>query len=98
MVRMCPRPFAIIPAFPARIKVTARRVEQTWIGADGAPRVNATGWATRRTTYDRHGFVVYTNQASRKARDIEANPRAKEHYPFLGSAVDYLERKRGGAT
>ena len=27
---------------------------------------------------------------------IEANPRAVEHWPFLGSAVDYIERRRAG--
>lgn len=40
IVRMCPRPFAIIPAFPARIKVTALRVEHTWIGSKFALSTN----------------------------------------------------------
>lgn len=33
--------------------------------------------------FDADGFVVYTNQASRKARDLEANPRASVLFGWL---------------
>lgn len=40
MVRMFPRPFAIMPAFPAMINPIARRIEQTWIGSKFALSTN----------------------------------------------------------
>lgn len=34
--------------------------------------------------FDEHGFVFYTNYGSRKAREIEENPRAALLFPWLG--------------
>ena len=48
--------------------------------------------------YPVHGVAYALTGMPTYTPAIEANPRAKEHYPFLGSAVDYLERKRGGAA
>ena len=48
---------------------------------------DAEGWPTARTVllkyFDSDGFVFYTNYASRKAKALEANPRAAMLFPWV---------------
>lgn len=48
---------------------------------------DAEGWPTARTVllkyFDTDGFVFYTNYGSRKARALEANPRAAMLFPWV---------------
>lgn len=46
--------------------------------------------------YPVHGVAYALTGMPTYTPAIEANPRAAEHWPFLGSAVDYIERRRGG--
>lgn len=46
-------------------------------------------YAVHGVAYALTGMPTYTPA-------IEANPRAPEHWPFIGSVVDYLEEQRGG--
>nr|WP_262411544.1 pyridoxamine 5'-phosphate oxidase [Halomonas utahensis] len=48
---------------------------------------DAEGWPTARTVllkyFDADGFVFYTNYGSRKAKALEANPRAAMLFPWV---------------
>lgn len=48
---------------------------------------DAEGWPTARTVllkyFDSQGFVFYTNYGSRKAKALEANPRAAMLFPWV---------------
>jgi hypothetical protein len=46
--------------------------------------------------YPVHGVAYALTGMPTYTPAIEANPRAAEHWPFLGSAVDYVERRRAG--
>lgn len=50
--------------------------------------VDESGQPTVRTVllkyFDEHGFVFFTNYESRKARNIEANPKAAALLPWIG--------------
>ena len=46
--------------------------------------------------YPVHGVAYALTGMPTYTPAIEANPRAQEHWPFLGSAVDYIERQRLG--
>lgn len=46
--------------------------------------------------YPVHGVAYALTGMPTYTPAIEANPRAAEHWPFLGSAVDYIERRRAG--
>ena len=49
--------------------------------------VSKDGWPSQRTVllkyYDENGFVFFTNQKSRKAREIEENSRVNLHFIWL---------------
>ena len=49
--------------------------------------VSKDGWPSQRTVllkyYDENGFVFFTNQKSRKAREIEENSRVNLHFVWL---------------
>jgi len=46
--------------------------------------------------YPVHGVAYALTGMPTYTPAIEANPRAQEHWPFLGSAVDFVERARAG--
>lgn len=48
--------------------------------------------------YPVHGVAYALTGMPTYTPAIEANPRAAEHWPFLGSAVDYVERRRANAS
>ena len=49
------------------------------VGADGMPSIRT----VLLKAFDRRGFVFYTNYGSRKAREIEANPKAAMLFHWL---------------
>src|SRR5262245_63570564 len=46
--------------------------------------------------YPIHGVAYATTGATNIDIPMELNPRDARHWPFIGSAVDYIHRQRGG--
>jgi hypothetical protein len=93
------------PAAPAEIqgelKATSTSVPGTQIG-EGLPQVariadRITIVRSLTHPYAVHGVAYALSGMPTYTPTIEANPRAPEHWPFLGSVVDYLlqQRQRG---
>lgn len=92
------------PEAPAEIQGEYKAIETSLPGAsicEGLPQISRvmdrlTVVRSMTHPYPLHGVAYALSGMPTYTPAIEANPRASEHWPFIGSAVDYIVKQRAG--
>ncbi|MEX2121663.1 MAG: DUF1501 domain-containing protein [Pirellulales bacterium] len=92
------------PLAPAEVQGEMKAIGTSVAGVEiceGLPRVaqvmdKITVVRSMTHPYPVHGVAYALSGMPTYTPAIEANPRAPEHWPFIGSVVDYVEHQRAG--
>jgi hypothetical protein len=94
------------PLAAAEIQGEMKAISTSLAGLEICERLPQTAQVMDRVTvirsmthpYPLHGVAYALTGMSTYTPDIEAKPRDPQHWPFLGSVVDYLESHRAGSA
>lgn len=94
------------PAAPAEIQGELKAIDTSVPGVQICERLPQIAKVMDRLTivrsmthpYPVHGVAYALSGMPTYTPAIEANPRASEHWPFIGSVVDYLGARSGGGA
>ena len=92
------------PAAPAEIQGELKAISTSVPGVQIGERLPEVAKIMDRMTvvrsmnhpYPLHGVAYALSGIQEYNTTLEANPRASQHWPFIGSIVDYLDERRSG--